>query len=148
MSAGERTIVSLRRLEQPRERLFEAFRDPAQLSVWWGPRGFTNTFQQFECRPGGTWRFTMRSPAGASFENVSDFVEVAPPERIVFVHQLPMHRFRMTMTFDEEAGGGATTLTWRMEFDSAADADEFRDLILEANEQNFDRLEEHLGREH
>src|SRR5512144_2660437 len=138
MSAGERTIVNMRRLELPRAQLFEAFRDPARLAQWWGPRGFTNTFHEFECRPGGKWRFTMHSPDGKSFENASDFVEVAPPERIVFVHQLPVHRFRMTMTFEETAGGSATALTWRMEFESAAEANEFRDLIHEANEQNFD----------
>jgi uncharacterized protein YndB with AHSA1/START domain len=35
-------ILELKRiLEVPRERIFGAFTEPAELAIWWGPQGFT-----------------------------------------------------------------------------------------------------------
>ncbi|MGV8825206.1 hypothetical protein [Methylibium petroleiphilum] len=33
--------------------VFGAIRDPQRLARWWGPAGFTNSFQTFEFVPGG-----------------------------------------------------------------------------------------------
>ena len=132
-------IVSTRVFAVPRELVFEAFSNPAHLVHWWGPKGFTNTFSEFDLRPGGPWRFVMRGPDGVEYQMAKDFVEVVRPERIVFQHLGPMHRFRMTMTFAEHSG--KTELTWTMRFESAAEATEARSFIIEANEQNFDRLQ-------
>ena len=140
---ADREIVSARTFSAPRERVFQAFTDPAQLARWWGPQGFTNTIHQFDLRPGGAWRLTMRAPNGAEFANYSTFLEIAPPERIVFQHLEPVHGFRMTMLFTASAGG--TTLTWRMLFDSADEAARVRSFIVAANEENFHRLASHLG---
>lgn len=38
----------------PRQ-VFEAFKNPTLLAEWWGPSGFTNTFERFEFTPGGRW---------------------------------------------------------------------------------------------
>ncbi len=142
---SDREIVSTRLLPAARAKVFEAFADPSQLALWWGPNGFTNTFQTFDLRTGGEWRFTMRGPDGAEYHNESEFTEIVPPARIVFVHLRPMHRFQMTMLFAER-GAGKTELTWRMLFESASDCDQFKRIIIEANEQNFDRLAAHLAK--
>jgi uncharacterized protein YndB with AHSA1/START domain len=141
-SLSDQEIVSTRTFAAPRERVFQAFSDPQQLVQWWGPKGFTNTFEEFDLKPGGAWRFVMHGPNGADYHNQSTFIEVVPPERIVFLHLEPVHRFQMTMTFTETAG--QTTLTWRMLFDSAAECAKLRSFIVAANEQNFDRLEAQL----
>lgn len=47
------------------------------------------------------------------------------------------------LAFPREAGG--TRLTWRMRFERAEEAERVRGPLLEANEQNFDRLEALLG---
>jgi uncharacterized protein YndB with AHSA1/START domain len=136
---AEREIISTRLFDAPRELLFRAFIDPVILARWWGPEGFTNTFQQFDPRPGGSWRFVMRGPDGAEYAMDKRFVEVVAPERIVVDHLEPVqHRFRMTMTFAEEAG--RTRTTWRMVFESAEEAGKVWRFIVQANEQNFDRL--------
>lgn len=135
-------IVSTRLIDASPGRLFEAFSDPAQISIWWGPEGFTNTFEEFDFRPGGAWRFVMRGPNGTDYPNESEFVEIASPSRIVFDHLGTMHKFRMTMTFVPE--GGKTRLTWQMRFDPPAEGAKLREFILAANQQNFDRLEAHL----
>ena len=143
MSLSPREIVSTRRFPFPRAALFDAFSDPARLAQWWGPNGFTNKIAAFDLRPGGTWRLTMIAPNGAEYHNVSHFVEVVRPERIVFVHDEPVHRFRMTMTFVEREGG--TTLTWRMLFDDDDEVAKVGRFIVAANEENFDRLAAHLA---
>jgi len=134
-------VVNTRRLAFDRERVFDAFADPEQLVHWWGPHGFTNSFDTFEFRPGGKWRFTMTSDSGKAFENTKDFIEIVRPELIVFRHIEPMHDFTMTMGF--EAVGGATDLTWKMDFDPGQDT-ELKPFIQNANEQNLDRLDTYL----
>ena len=79
---SDRELVSTRLLDFRRALVFKAFSDPVALAVWWGPAGFSNTFQEFEFRPGGVWRFVMHGPDGNDFENESVFLEVAAPERI------------------------------------------------------------------
>ncbi len=140
----ERDIVNQRLLNAPREKVFRAFSDPALLATWWGPNGFTNTIHEFDLRPGGNWRLTMHGPNGADYENESVFREVVAPERIVFTHLEPVHRFDMTMEFKES--NGQTALTWRMHFDSAEECAKVRSFIEAANEQNFDRLAECLSK--
>jgi uncharacterized protein YndB with AHSA1/START domain len=135
-------IVCTRVIDAPRERVFEAFADPKHLAQWWGPEGFTNTVQEFDFRPGGTWRIVMHGPDGVDYDNVSEFIEVVKPERIVYQHLGPVHPFLMTMIYEEHSG--KTKLTWRMRHESAAQYAKLKDFLAKANEQNFDRLEAEL----
>ncbi len=137
-----REIISARRFPFPRDVVFEAFRDPARLAQWWGPAGFTNDFHAFEFHPGGSWRFTMHGPGGASYPMSQRFVEVSPPERIVYENLQEGHRFQMEMTL--EAQDAETALTWRMRFESVEDFQAVKDVVAASNEQNFNRLESHL----
>ncbi len=143
-ATAECEIVSTRLFDFPSELVFKAWTDPEHLARWWGPKGFTNTFHEFDLRPGGLWRFTMHGSKGTDFHNESVFVEIAKPERIVFDHLKPMHKFRVTATFAEEAG--KTKLTFCMLFATAAECDQVKKYAAEANEENFDRLESELAR--
>jgi len=137
-----REIISTRDLDAPPSDVFGAFSDPEHLARWWGPAGFTNVIHTFDLRPGGLWRLTMTGPDGTAYHNTSHFLAVEPPVRVVFVHEDPVHQFTMTMTFAPLAAG--TRLTWRMCFDEAAEAERVRAFVVAANEQNFDRLAQHL----
>lgn len=137
-----REIVSKREFTAPRDRLYGAFADSAQLVHWWGPNGFTNTIQEFDLRPGGRWRLVMRAPNGAEFQNESEFTVVEPAIRVVYQHLEPIHRFQMTMLFADD--GNQSELTWRMLFESVSECDRVKRFITDANEQNFDRLAAHL----
>lgn len=143
MSMGPE-IISTRVFPAPPDKVFQAFSDPLQLVHWWGPKGFTNTFEEFDFRVGGVWRFTMHSPGGADYPNQKDFTDIVENRRIVFEHRQPMHVFTMTMTFAGEAGG--TRLTWVMQFTSPDESGKLKDFIASANEENFDRLEAWLNR--
>lgn len=131
-------IVSTRTLLAPRERVWRAFADPAQLARWWGPAGFTNTFHEFDLRAGGVWRYTMTGPDGTRYEQTRDVVEFASQERIAIENPDPVHRFRMTMTF--APSGKGTLVSWRMSFASSDEFVRVKDFIAAANEENFDRL--------
>ena len=96
-SIYDRQLVTSRVLDGPRKLVFKAFSDAARLARRWGPRGFTNTFQEFNFRPGCNWRVAMHAPDGANFPNESVFVEVAPLERVVFKH-ISGPQFEMTIT--------------------------------------------------
>lgn len=52
--APERTIATARVLAALPEQVYAAFSSSERLARWWGPKGFRNTFQVFEPRPGGT----------------------------------------------------------------------------------------------
>lgn len=136
---ASREVVSVRRLNAPRERVFAAWTDPAQLARWWGPKGFRNTFHEFDPRPGGIWRFVMHAPNGIDFPNRSVFVEISRPERIVFEHLEPVHKFLATADFAEK--DGKTEVVFRMVFETAEECARVKPFVAEANEQNFDRLE-------
>lgn len=142
--ADDREIVSTRVIAAPREKVFRAFSDPAQLVHWWGPAGFTNTFHEFDLRPGGEWKFVMHGPDGTNYRNRSVFAEVVPPERVVFDHLETMHRFRMTIALDD--AGGTTRITWRMRFETPEECDKVRAFVPRCNEENLDRLEAQLAK--
>ena len=61
---GEREIVITRVFDAPRDLVFDAWTKEEHLSKWWGPRGFTTSFQKFDMKPGGTWQFIMHGPDG------------------------------------------------------------------------------------
>ena len=142
-AADPREIASSRVIDAPRERVFKAFADPTHLARWWGPSGFSNTFEEFDFRPGGTWRLIMHGPDGTDYPNRSVFLDIEEPSRIVFEHESP-HPFRMTITLADQGGG--TRIAWRMLFETAAERDRIAPIAVPANEQNFDRLQAELAR--
>ena len=121
----------------PRE-VFAAFEQPDRLAKWWGPRGFTNTFERFEFRPGGRWVFMMHGPNGTDYPNESVFREIQPDRKIVLEHVVKPW-FTLTVTLS--ARGDGAHLTWVQEFESPDAAASLRALVDPANEQNLDRLQ-------
>ena len=142
--ASNQDIVTARTFPLPREAVYSAFADPVTLARWWGPHGSMNTFETFELRAGGAWRFTMRAADGAEYHMVNEFVEVDAPRRIVVRHHQTDHGFTLAMTY-EAVDARLTRVEWRMRFDTAEEAARVRAFVVEANEQNLDRLEAVLG---
>ena len=132
-----------RLLPFPPQQVFEAFQDPEVLATWWGPDGFTNTFDTFEFRSGGRWTFVMHGPDGSHHSNDSVFLEVHAPLKIVIQHQSQPH-FVLTVTL--AADGGSTEITWNQAFEDRQVAARIRHIVEPANEQNLDRLNAALMR--
>ncbi len=131
-------ITSKRVFNVPRERVFEAWTNPDQLVLWWGPKGFTNTFKVFDLKPGGRWSLIMHGPDGTDYENESVFIQIKSPEKLVWNH-ISGHEFQVVATFEKLLS--KTLVTFNMIFDSAEECQRVKAFIVDANEQNFDRLE-------
>jgi uncharacterized protein YndB with AHSA1/START domain len=63
-------IVNSRIINASIDLIIRAWSDPGKLKNWWGPAGFTNTFKEFDFRPGGQWSFTMHGPEKVNYDNV------------------------------------------------------------------------------
>ncbi|MCX7587066.1 SRPBCC family protein [Phenylobacterium sp. 58.2.17] len=115
----DREIVLTKLLNHPRERVFAAWMDPAALAAWYGPAGLTIENHETDIREGGVWLFDMVGVFEGEvqrFANLMRFLEIVPNERIVADYGTPdlddPDRFRMTVTFDQQAGG-KTVVTMR-----------------------------------
>jgi len=128
---------SSREIPAAMEQVFAAFSDPGRLARWWGPAGFTNTFDVCEFKPGGRWSFTMHGPDGQNYRNESVFAEIAPPSRIKIGH-LSEPKFYLTITL--QPSGTGTLLSWLQEFENPEVAKRLEHILRPANEQNLDRL--------
>jgi uncharacterized protein YndB with AHSA1/START domain len=137
---ADRTLLHHRRIDAPRTEVFAAFRDGRRLARWWGPAGFTSSFDVFEFRPGGRWRFTLHGPDGQSYPNDSTFAELVEPSRVV----IEASHFRLEVNLRE--AGGATDLEWRQVFPDAEHRQRVEAVCRPANEQNLDRLQAELAR--
>ena len=148
LSTSAREIVISRLFDAPRERVFEAWTDPAHRDAWWGPDGFTTTTQEVAIRPGGSWRYVMHGPNGVDYPNLQTFEEIVRPERIVYAHGTGIPgeapKFHVTVTFEDQ--GGKTLLTMRSLFPTA----EARDFVIrevkaiEGGNQTLARLAAYL----
>lgn len=122
--------------------VFSAIQDPQRLARWWGPSGFSNQFDVFDFRPGGSWVFDMVGPDGTRYANASVFFHIEADRQVVIDHVCtPV--FRLTITLEPEAGG--TRVHWRQVFDDPAFAQSMRHILEPANAQNLDRLSQELA---
>lgn len=71
-------------LDAPRDRVFRALTEPAELATWWGPHGFRTLVTGFDLSVGGGYRFAMQPPDGAQFHLSGEFLEIDPPRRLVY----------------------------------------------------------------
>jgi uncharacterized protein YndB with AHSA1/START domain len=105
--AAERELVLTRVFAAPRELVFRAWTEGEHLSRWFGPKGFTTTTHEVDVRVGGRWRFEMRAPNGHCYPNRIEYLEITPPERLVFDHGTDQdddpEKFRVTVTFEEQS---------------------------------------------
>jgi uncharacterized protein YndB with AHSA1/START domain len=143
-TAADREFVHSRHIEAPQKEVFRAFSQPERLARWWGPDGFSSTFETFDLRQGGAWRFVMHGPDGTDYPNESVFRALEPPSRVVIEHLSDEHHFFLTITF--EARGSQTLVGWRQLFDSAEHKEKVAAVVRQANEQNLDRLQAEVAR--
>jgi uncharacterized protein YndB with AHSA1/START domain len=139
MNLSNYEVVTTRVLNFPRQSVYKAWTDPNHLQNWWGPKGFTNTFHEFDLRAGGKWRFIMHGPDKKDYPNESKFVEIIEPELLVFNHlSNPVFQVRTEFT---EVTSVSTKVTFRMIFPTQELFDALKNYVPEKNEENFDRLE-------
>ena len=105
-----------RMFDAPRQLVWDAWTRPEHLECWQGaPEGMTVTLLEKDLRPGGRFRLCMRAPDGAEHWLQGEYLEVVPPELLVFTHTWlnaagqPGKETVVRMTFD--AWGRKTEVT-------------------------------------
>jgi uncharacterized protein YndB with AHSA1/START domain len=168
---ADREYVITRVFKAPRNRVWKAWTDQAELKKWWGPKQFSNPVCEIDLRPGGSFHIVMRSPEGmdAPFKGPLDFPfrgtyqEIVPLERLVMTGDVSEHPpgwfdlvnkgrtdgattiqpFLWTVTFEDCNGDTKVTISY--EFGSAADRNAMVGMgMSEGWASSFENLDELL----
>lgn len=123
------------------DEVYAAFADPTRLAKWWGPNGFTNTFEIFEFKKWGNWEFVMHGPDGHDYPNKSVFQSIEPGKKIIIEHVCQPY-FTLTVSLLSDATG--TRIVWAQAFEDLNVLTAIRHIVEPSNEQNLDRLHMHL----
>jgi uncharacterized protein YndB with AHSA1/START domain len=132
-------ITSSRVFNVDQKTMFKAWTTPEYLKKWWGPKGFTNTFDEYDLRPGGKWKFVMHGPEGGNYNNECEFIKIEEPD-LLWWNRISQPYFQMYITF-ETVAGNKTKVNFNMVFDTKEERDKLMKFVPEKNEENFDRLE-------
>ena len=138
-----RTFKTQRDLPATPAQVFAAIADPQRLARWWGPNGFTNAFETFEFRPGGTWNFMMVGPDGRTYRNESVFKAIEA-DRCVVIEHVSAPKFVLILVLEPAATG--TRVHWEQVLEDYAVAADIRPIVTPFNEQNLDRLTAEVAR--
>ena len=143
-TTSDSEIVSSRIFNFPKELVFRAWSEPNHLKNWWGPAGFTNTFNQFDFRVGGKWSFIMHGPDKGNYSNECEFIKIEKPSLIAW-KRFSQPIFQVLATF-EEIESEKTKLVFKMLFNTAEECSKVKKFAVDKNEENFDRLENELSK--
>ncbi len=145
------TEIQIERVfDAPRELVWDVYFDPELMPEWLGPREMEMVDQEMDFRPGGSYRYTHRSPDGSEFRFFGEFLEIERPNyaiqtfNFVMEPQPPPSIDRIDF---EEIDGGRTRIVGLSRFESQ----DLRDGMLQAGmekgvNEGYDRLDEILAR--
>jgi len=121
---GVPQIVIEREFDAPRDLVFRAYTDPELLVRWLGPRALTTTFDVYEVRDGGRWRYVSTDAEGNEYGFHGLFHGDPSPEGTVQTFEfegLPGHVALETLTMEER--DGRTLVRTVSSFQSVEDRD-------------------------
>jgi uncharacterized protein YndB with AHSA1/START domain len=85
MKTQEDVRLEIKRfINAPRERVYAAWTDPAQLKQWFGPENVQTRKLVADTRPGGMFRWDLTDPDGEEMTMRGEFRELVPSKKIVF----------------------------------------------------------------
>ena len=122
MNENEKELTIERVFSASRERVWQAWTDPAQFAKWWGPKGVTTPECTIEARVGGEIYAVMLAGkelgplAGQRWPVRGKFIEVVDKQKLVFENNAVAEDGQMliegkTTALFEDAPGGKTKLT-------------------------------------
>ncbi len=139
-------IRIIREFDAPPAKVFRAHTDPDLLARWLGPRSTETRIDHFDCRTGGSWRYTSIHE-GEEYGFFGSFHEVRPDQMIVqtFTFEGAPDGVALERLDLEDIGSGRTRLTSTSLVDSFAG----RDMILASGmdvgvREGYEKLDELL----
>jgi uncharacterized protein YndB with AHSA1/START domain len=143
----QREFTIRREFDAPRDLVFRAWTDPAHATHWFGPRGCSTPRGSIamDVRSGGAWRATMvLDETGQEFPTGGFYLEVRPPERLVFTWREPGGDAESVVTVElADLGGDRTAMTFHQ---AGLRTEEARRGVHDGWSSAFDRLTEHVTR--
>lgn len=79
---GKQELFIIREFDAPRELVFRAHTDPEIYVKWVGPFGMTMSIEKWECRDGGSYKYTHER-GGHTYAFFGVNHEVLAPERLI-----------------------------------------------------------------
>lgn len=143
---SEKEVILRRVFNAPRNLVFQAMTQPEHIRNWWGCKTFELTVCEIDFRVGGSYRLVQRAPDGQVHPFRGDYLEIAPPERLVqtFIYDVDGIRdypSTETITLLEENGKTILTNSIRYLSQQARDGHFYSGMESGARE-SMDRLEE------
>jgi uncharacterized protein YndB with AHSA1/START domain len=118
MTTKENFRLEIRRLiKAPRDRVYAAWTDPAQLQQWFGPENVQTRDLIAEVRVGGKFRWDLTNAEGEEMTCRGEYRELQPDNKIVFTWQWDEddawehHTSVVTVELSDRDGGTELRLT-------------------------------------
>src|SRR2546428_9999126 len=115
---SEKLSLEIRRLiNAPRDRVYAAWTDPAQLKQWFGPENVETRELIVDARVGGKFRWDLTTSEGEEMTMRGEYRELQPDRKIVFTWQWEDdedwkdHISFVTVELDDADGGTELRLT-------------------------------------
>lgn len=157
LKISDKELVITRHFDAPRQNVWQAWTNPDEIELWWGPRGFTTRVAKMELKPGGSWQYIMEDKEGNEYPAEGVFREISKQERIVTTDEfgdseentkaapegLPGDMV-VTTTFEEL--GNQTQLQIRIMHQSVEDRKKHEKMgVIDGWNESLDKLAEYLN---
>jgi uncharacterized protein YndB with AHSA1/START domain len=147
-TAGEKTSLEIKRvIRAPRDRVYKAWTDPAQLREWWGPESVRTTNLIGDVRVGGKYRWELVTSEGEEMVVFGEYRELVPGKKIVFTWKWDddeaweARNSIVTVEFSDRDGGTEVRLVHEQ-----LPSEESRDRHNEGWNSVLDRMEKFINK--
>ncbi|MEF3302232.1 alpha/beta fold hydrolase [Paenibacillus sp. GYB003] len=148
-----RELTVERTVAMPPTVAWEGWTKPEHIARWWGPKLWTATVYEMDVKPGGVWRYSLKSDDNSGEEAFCKAVyqEVSAPTRLVYMDTFADKDWNIvensemstTVLFEEAAKGTKLSIVTR--FASIEDLENAEAMgMIEGFTDAFDRLEFYL----
>lgn len=117
------SLTLKRHLNAAPAKVFAAWTDPEKVKRWMGPREGEVLRVESDPRPGGSFRWVMRSPDGQTHDVSGVYREIVPNRKLVFTWAwitTPERESLVTVDIKPDGDGSLLTLTHEQFFDADA----------------------------
>jgi uncharacterized protein YndB with AHSA1/START domain len=117
MAEAEKLSLEIKRfIRAPRDQVYAAWTDPAQLKEWFGPESVQTRNLIADVRVGGEFRWDLTDQEGKEVTISGEYREVEPGKKIVFTWRLEgdedwKNHSTVTVEFFDREGGTEIRLT-------------------------------------
>jgi uncharacterized protein YndB with AHSA1/START domain len=139
----EDTLVMIREFNAQQDLVFEVLTQAEHIAKWQIPSNMEMKNVDTNLEVGGKYSIIMHSPdKGFDFELFGEYIEIDPPNKIVFTQNVPGLEPMSTITITLSQDGSKTQMVFKQ---SEIASKQMRDGGLKGWAPVFDRLTEYIG---